>query len=148
MPFSLTRDLDLFRKFYEDEKTLPKWFQESSNNWGVTWDDFKAFCDKCERIYQINRTTLIYVERIGGNGNLHFSQLRGYNIHTESLRTIRDALLTDYDMLFAWIGRHNRGLKSIVEQCGMTANSVEMRKGQSHGKVLVWQCYTVTKNHL
>lgn len=147
MSFQLTRDENLFRQFYEDEKTLPKWFQDGANNWGVTWDDFKAFCDKCERIYSTDNA-LVYVERISQNANLHFSLLRGSNVRIADLGAIRDELLADYDMLFAYVGSHNRGLKRIVEQCGMTANGLEMRKGESHGKVLVWHCYVVTKNVL
>jgi len=146
--FSLTKDESLFKRFYDDEQTYPRHFQESNNTWGNGWDDFKAFCDKCERIYSINGTALVYAERIDDKCNLHFSIIRGTNIDLAALITIRDDLLASYGMLFAYVGSHNRGLRKIVEQLDMVHNGIEMRVGETHGKVIIWQLFTVSRNSL
>ncbi len=143
--FRLTRDETLFRQFYEAEQQMPRWFADGNNTWTTDWESFQVFCNKCERIYEIDGQALIYVERCENNGNLHFSLLRGTPVNISELTAIRDILLADYNTLLAWIGSHNRGLKHIVEQCGMVNTNVEMRKGFTRNKVFVWQLYSVDK---
>ncbi len=146
--FALTKDESLFKQFFNDEQTYPRHFREASSSWGITWDDFKAFCGRCERIYSVDNTCLVYAEHIAGKANLHFSLLRKTRVDIASLRIIRDELLGDYDMLFAYVAKHNRGLRKMVEQLDMVHNGIEMRCGATYGKVVVWQLFTVSRNSL
>ncbi len=120
---------------------MPRHFCDGTSSKITSWDDFKAFCDKCERIYDIDGNGLVYVERIEGNGMLHFSIIRGIQIPYDVLQDIHDELLTHYRTIFGWIHRRNKGLQRIVEQCGLQRTELEMRWRESHGKVMVWDCY-------
>ena len=133
------------QKFWLDERdNKPRWFQDGSQAWGCSWEDFRDFYRQCERVYHLDGV-LIYVERIENNANLHISVLRGATIDIEKLIEIREELLKDYHLLFAWVGKHNRGLKKIVEQCGMQYYGLQMFHGESHGRVLEWRCYSINK---
>lgn len=146
MAFELTRDQTLFKTFWRDERdNMPRWFRDGSNSHRCKWRDFKAFCDRMERIYCIDGGCLVYAERVERAANLHFSLLRGRHITIADLIEILDKLLKEFDMLFCYVGSHNRGLKKIVESCGLTSNGLEMRHSQSHGKVLVWKCYNIVR---
>lgn len=140
----ITKDIDeaTLYKFWQDEATLPQWFQDGSNAWGCSWEDFKEFANNCERIYLINDNALIYVENIDGQANVHISLLRGTTINIQDLKDIKADIHQTYPFIFGWVGRHNRGLKRMVTECGLQPNGLKMFYGKSHGRVMEWQCYS------
>ena len=135
-------DEELQKFWIEERDNMPQWFQDGSQAWGCSWEDFKGFYEQCERVYNLG-DILVYVEKIGEYANLHISLLRGAKIDIPTLLNIRDELLKDYKLLFAWVGKHNRGLKKIVEQCGLKYDGLQMFHGESHGRVLEWRCYSI-----
>lgn len=139
----MATSLNRLKEFWEEERdNMPRWFQDGSQAWGCSWEDFKGFYDQCEKVYDLG-DTLIYVENIDGMANLHVSTLRGVKIDIPKWKEIRDELLTKYTILFAWIGKHNRGLRRIIEQCDFKYHGLQMFHGTSHGKVLEWRCYSI-----
>lgn len=148
MAYRETRDEALLRTFYEAEQQMPRHWKDASNVWTTDWDSFKAFCSNCEHIYSIGETGLVYVQRIGCTANLHFSLLRGSSVQIPTLIDLREQLFLEYDMLFAYVGTRNAGLKQIVRECGMTFSGLEMRRGHTRNRIFVWQLFTVTKNCL
>lgn len=147
--FEITTDEDVFKKFWQnDAEKMPAYFQNGTHAFETCWDDFKGFCEQCDRIYLIDNVALLYVERRGQHANIHFSLVRGETIDIADLIKIRGELFKDFEMIFGWIGSKNRGLKQIIEQCGFHYDGFYMLKGQSHGKVLEWQCYSIRKHEL
>lgn len=88
-------------------------------------------------IYEVGNV-VIYVE---ANGNIHFSKLRGAEADIDGLTALHRELLKEFECLYAWINKRDWRLKRIAERCGFTFSLVEMRKGESHGRVMVWQLY-------
>lgn len=145
----LTRDKELFRRFWRDEKeNTPQFFNDASETWTCSEEDFLGFCDNAERVYLIDGVALLYVERLGTHANIHFSLLRGKTVNVNELLKIRDELFKDYDLIFGWCGKHLRGLKRILEQCGLRFHGTTMLYGQSHGKVLEWQLFSIVKSQV
>lgn len=146
--FEITNDTELFRQFWLNERDRsPRWMADGNETWGCSWDDFKGFAAQCERVYGLDNTALLYVERIGNNANIHISILRGYGVNIPDLLEIRSELLQDYEMIFAWVGSHNRGLKRIVENCGLTFTGFKMYHGFTRKRLFEWHCYSIEKNN-
>ncbi len=144
--FKRTTDEEVFKRFWNNDATAtPQHFQDATHSWNTDWEDFLGFCEQCERVYLIDDSALVYVENVNGNANVHLSVMRGHTIQIEDCRAIRDALLRDYRMIFGWCGQKNRGLRKILEACGLRYYGFEMIHGWSHGKPLIWQCYSLTK---
>lgn len=146
--YERTNDECLFKRLWHDEATnTPRWMQDGNGVWGCTWDDFRGFCEQCERIYT-DGNSLLYVERIGNNANIHFSIIRGEKVDVTDLIRVRNELLRDYEMIFGFCGTHNRGLKKILEACGLRENGFTMYHGFSHSKLLTWKCYSIHRDAL
>ncbi len=120
---------------------MPRHFCDGASSKITSWDDFKAFCDRCERIYDVDGKGLIYVENVEGKGQLHFSKLRGADVDIASIKDVHDDICKYYKIIFGWIYRRNKGLQRIVEQCGLKFTGLEMRHKISHGKIMIWDCY-------
>lgn len=95
-------------------------------------------------IYEVGNV-VIYVET---NGEIHFSKLRGKGVDIDGLIALHRDLLKEFEGLYAWINKRDWGLKRIAERCGFTFSLVERRKGESHGKVMVWQLYKSVVGHV
>lgn len=138
-----SRNFNNYERFWREEReNTPQWFADGSNAWQTSWEDFKGFCNQCWKVYDLG-DVLIYVERVGEAANIHISVMRGAEIEMGRLEAIRDELFQTFPILFGWIGTHNRGLKRIAERLGFRLNGARMLYGQSHGKVLKWDCYSV-----
>lgn len=148
MPYSQTRDEQILKQFWLDERGLPDWFQHGNDAWTCEWDEFKEFCDKCAAIYCVNERVLVYVEEVGTCANLHISVLRGNEATIEDLREARDDILRHYPMMTGWIDARNRGLRRIVESLGLRHFGVEMRHGWSGGRPIKWLCYSVHRSEI
>ncbi len=130
---------ETLRKFWLSERDeMPLWFSDGANSKHVTWEEFKAFCDGMWKIYEID-DALVYVENIEGNANVHFSLLRGGKVG--DLSGIRDEIHKDFPLIFAWVGKHNRGLRKLMEGLGFKWDGLKMYWGKSHGRMLEWRCY-------
>ncbi len=146
--YELTTDADTFRTFWQDELNTPQWCQDGSNTWYTDEQHFLDWCKACWKIYVINDIALVYARKIDRIASVHFSFLRGNDVKTvvPDLFEIRDTFLQDADMLFAYVGTHNRELRKIVENLGFTYQGFKMYEGFSHKRLLTWRCYTLNKN--
>lgn len=125
-------------KYWQNERTFPRYFQDGEEVWKTNGEEeFNEFCAQMYGIYEVGNV-LIYVEP---NGNIHFSKLRGKEIDLDGLLKLKQELLERFECLYAWINKRDWGLKRLAERCGFTFSLTEMRRGSSHGKVMVWQLY-------
>jgi len=144
--FELTRDKEIFRKFWRDElENTPSWLAAGSHAWTCTEDDYLEFCDGCERIYIIDGTSLVYVENVNENANVHFSVLRGSKANIEDMLSIRDILINDYQMVFGWCGSKNWGLKKVLTQCQLKFYGFTMLKGWHRNRPMEWHCFSLSR---
>ncbi len=128
---------------------MPQWYNDGTGSWHTSWEDFLAYCQNCWRIYEVDNVALIYVQRFGDKANIHFSLLRGSKVDfLKELIDIRNDLLLEVELLFGFVGRHNPGLKRIIEQVGFSWKGFSMILGESHGRVLHWRCYSVHQDQL
>lgn len=129
----------VLRKFWKDEATnFPRWFCDGTNSNNVTWDEFKAFCERMWKIYKAG-DALVYVEDVDGHAFVHFSLLRGGTIG--DLTAIRDEIHKEFPFIFGWVGKHNRGLRKLMGSLGFRWDGLKMYQGQSHGRMLEYHCY-------
>ncbi len=140
--FRATQDESILLKYWQDEQTYPQWYRDSNNAWTCTWDNHLNFCKSCWRIYA-NENSLVYVE---ADGNLHCALRRGGKLDGErfngrDLMALRDELFEHFPQLFGWINDCNWGLKRLFLELGFRETGFYMVKGQSHGKVLTWNCF-------
>lgn len=144
--FYETRDKELFRVFWLDEReNTPQWFQDGSNVWHTTWKEFQDFCDGMWRIYSVDDKMLIYVEK---NGEIHLSLRRGEKVEMADLIALRNTVLIHLKSVFGWVGKHNKGMKRIVEELDFKPCGFSMFHGASHGCVLEWECYAVSRENI
>lgn len=146
-----TRDVEVFKGFWQDEKSnTPRFFNDASEVWTTTYNDFLAFCDRSWKVYLVGDNCLVYVEKDGKCANLHISFLRGTDAWglMDDLVKLRNEILTEFELLYAWVGKHNRGLKKMVNALGMHHNGFCMYHGESHGKVLEWQNHSISRREL
>lgn len=142
----LTTDIEMFRKFWMDEKeNAPPFIASGTGAWHRSEEEFIDFCQSCERIYNINNVALLYVENMNGNADIHFSILRGQSVSVGDLRIIRDMLLEDYRMIFGWVGSKNRGLKKLLTSCQLRWYGFSMYKGHLRNRILEWHCYSLSR---
>ncbi len=138
-----TNDQELFKRFWQDEKeNSPRYFNDSGNTWHCSETDFLDFCSRMWRIYCVDETALVYIE---SSGEVHLSVLRGSNSANliSELIEMRNEVLQKLPLLFGWVGAKNRGIRKLMEGIGFQFKGFTMIKGESHGKVLEWHCYTV-----
>lgn len=131
----------ILESYWQVEQQSPRWFQESSGAWERK--DELSFCAKCHSIYEIQGKALVYIEKVGHNAEIHFSIKE--KIEISDLVALKFELLREFDVLFGWILRQNRGMRKVAEQIGFRYDGLRMFYGSSHGKVLEWYCYTVAK---
>jgi len=75
----LIDDKEIFKKFWEDETNMPRWFHDGSGAWHTSLEDFLGFCEQCWRIYLVNDVALVYLEQINSMTiSIHLSVLRGH----------------------------------------------------------------------
>ncbi len=147
--FEITTDESLFKRIWRSERDdVPRFFSDGSNTKNTSWGDFKGFCANCDRVYALNDSGLLYVERIGYNANIHFSLIRGEKVELNDLISIRDEIFKDFDLIFCYVGVHNRPLKRIVESCGLRYEGFYFLYGWSHNRLLEWRCYSLAKNSI
>lgn len=144
--FELTTDENIWLKFWRDEKdNTPAHFQAGTGAWHRIQEEFLDWCRHCAQIYLIDDIALLYVENIDNNANIHFSVLRGHKPEMDDLLALRDILIQNYEMIFGWCGKHNVGLKRMLNACGLKFYGFEMVKGWHRNKPLEWQCYSLTR---
>ena len=143
-----TKDKDTLLKYWKDDHEAPLWFREDNDTWHLTEDVFLGFCEQCWKIFEIDGHALLYVEKIGENANIHFSLLRGTPVPMDDLQELKAYLLSEFNMVFGWITKHNRGLMKVCEQLGLNDYGVRMYHGENRGKVTEWRCYSVNNSHI
>ena len=143
--FVETRDEEVFKKFWHDEKeNSPRYFNDSGNTWHCSESDFLEFCSRMWRIYLVDDTALIYIE---STGEVHLSVLRGADTSTlvSNLIEMRNEVFKKIPLLFAWVGKGNRGIRKLMKGIGGSFHGFTMVKGESHGRALEWECYMATQ---
>ena len=136
-------------QYWHHEQTFPRWYKDSTALKSITRKAFLEFCAKCWRIYEINDTALLYCETLQKDiVNIHFSLVRGTDVSTDALKSIRKDLLGEFKTIYGWVLRQNRGLKKICRELGLEANGVKMIEGTSHNKPLVWECYMLKRKYI
>jgi len=138
--FQETQDESLLLKFWEDEQTYPQWYRDSTNAWTPTWDEHLSFCKSCWRIYA-NENSLVMVEK---SGNVHLALRRGIELddkRIDGLIALRNELFTTFPQLHGWVNDRNWGLKRVFVELGFQESGFMMVKGESHDKVLQWDCF-------
>ncbi len=149
MSYQITNDEQLFKRVWTSERDdVPRFFSDGSHTKTTSWADFKGFCEQCDRTYSLNGQGILYVERIGYNANIHFSLIRGEKVELNDLISIRDEIFQDFELIFGWVGLHNRPLKRLIESCGLRYDGFRMYYGESHGRLLEWRCYSLAKNSI
>lgn len=146
--FAETKDEELFKKFWWDEKeNSPRYFNDSGDTWHCSEADFLDFCSKMWRVYCVDGIALVYIEPSGG---VHLSVLRGSdNANLVSdLIVMRNEVLQKLPVLFGWVGAKNRGIRKLMEGIGFHFDGFTMLKGESHGRVLEWHCYLISQKEL
>lgn len=134
-------------KYYRAEQELPRWYRDSTRVKNASEEQFLEFCEKCTAIFEIDDTALIYCEDRGNSiCEVHFSMIRGTEVPITVMRKARDIVLREYNSIFGWVLKRNRGLRRAMIELEFTPNGVEMIEGNSHGKVLQWDCYWLTKD--
>ena len=138
-------DKQTWLKYWHAEQSFPQWFKSANDVWTMTEDEFIGFCEQCWKIYELDNTALIYVEKIGEHANIHCSILRDADVDVlvASLVDVRIELLKQFKMVFGFVVRQNKGLRRICEKMGMKQNGVKMLHGEFHGKVIEWLCYVI-----
>ena len=126
----------ILESYWQVEQNAPRWFKDSSSVWEKK--DELDFCEKCHSIYEVGNT-LVYIE---DSGEIHFSA-KG-DVDVQSLITLKDDLLQEFDFLFGWILKQNRGMRKVAEQIGFEYDGLRMLKGSSNGRVLEWYCYKIS----
>jgi len=146
--FVETRDEEVFKRFWIDERTnTPQFMQDFGATWICSEADFLEFCQKMWKVYLVNDNTLVYIEP---NGEVHLSVLRGADTSSlvSELIKMRGEVLKTLPLLFGWVGRHNRGIRKLMESIGFQFYGFTMFKGESHGKILEWHCYQIGRREL
>lgn len=133
-------------KWWQIEQNSPKWFKDANSLWGETWDDFNKFCQGCDRIYDLG-DVIIYVQKDQDSANIHIGAVRHARIDIKALCIIRDKLLIEFQVVYGWVLRHNRGIAKLANAVGMTFNGVRMFRGESRGRLLEWRCHAMSKNN-
>lgn len=135
-------------KFREAEAQSPRWYKDACDVWNLDEDTFLGFCEQCYRIYELG-DAIIYCEKTSDTTvEIHFSILRGGKIDVDDLKTLRDELLKEFDMVFGWVVNRNYAVKRICEKVGLRHYGVTMLHGSTHGKPIEWQAYSINKLQL
>ena len=129
---------EVLESYWQVEQNAPRWFKDSSSVWEKK--DELDFCEKCHSIYEVGNT-LVYIE---DSGEIHFSAKGEADV--QSLIILKDDLLQEFDFLFGWILKQNRGMRKVAEQIGFEYDGLRMLKGSSNGRVLEWYCYKINLN--
>jgi len=132
-------------KWWKIEQDSPKWFKDANSLWRENEQDFIAFCAQSHKIYDLGEV-IVYVQGLGDKAEIHFGAVPKAKVDISKLIDIRDELFTEFDMIFGWLLKQNRGMKAIAEQVGMKYQGVQMFHGESRGKVLIWHCHSADKN--
>lgn len=130
-------------KYWEAEQTAPLWFREDMEEKNLTKDIFLGFCEQCWKIFEMNGDSLLYVEKIGNNANIHFSLMRKAQVPMDDLKVLKTLLLSQFDMVFGWVAKHNRGLRKVCEDLGLRDYGLRMYQGENRGRVTEWRCYSI-----
>lgn len=129
-------------KYWEDEKQAPRYFNDATDSWRTTKEQFLEFCAKCAEIHEFGERAVIYIEDVG-HAQIHFSVLRGARVTDliPDFIKLRDETLKRYKMIFGWVCSKNVGLKRILRACEFEHNGMRMFHHQSHGRVMEWHCF-------
>ena len=132
-------------KWWKIEQGSPRWFKDANSLWCEDEQGFIQFCASCYRIYDLGNI-IIYVQKDRELANVHIGATRSAAIDLTQLVVIRNELLQEFAGIYGWLVKQNRGMKCIAEQIGMKHYGVKMLLGESHGKVLEWECFSVNKS--
>lgn len=139
-------DEEVFKRFWKNDATdTPKHFQASTRSFDTSWEDYLAFCLACERVYLLDDVALLYIERVGDNANIHFSLIRGERVDVNDLLAIRNALFKDYQIIYGWCGNRNKGLRQMLEACGLKWRGFTMHNTYYRGRVMAWHCHSLSR---
>ncbi len=140
---SLERDRDIILAYHEVEQNAPQWFRDGSDVWQK--DDLLEWCKRHHKIYEIENKALLYVEP---TGEVHFSVKRGENglDLIPALLEIRAELFKEFDTLYGWMLKQNRGLKKICESVGFKYEGFRVFHGVVKNRVAEWHCHSMEKS--
>ncbi len=143
--YRITNDTELFKLFWSDERqNSPRYFNDSGSTWVCTETDFQGFCQRMWRVYNVDDRALVYIEP---SGEVHLSVLRGAdtsNLVTDLIE-MRNEVLQEKPLLFGWVGAKNRGIRKLMKSIGFKFQGFSMWYGESHSKVLQWDCFVATQ---
>lgn len=146
---TVENDEELLLKFWEAEKQTPRWFRDAGNAWVTSDIEFLEFCKSCWRIYLfLEEKAVMYVGKIGTIANIHLSLMPDAdkaNLIKELFEIEFDILEVECNSIIGWVAKQNRGLRRICEQLGLRFYGFSRFKGETHGKVIEWQCHGITK---
>jgi len=145
------RDDDVLQRFWQDEReNMPRWIGDGTDARCIDRDGFIEFCHRMWKIYLINDEGLLYIEKHGDIGEIHFSLLRNADAvkMIPDFIDIRNKTLGQVDMICGWTVRQNKGLQRILNACGFNYYGLQMFYGESHGKVLEWRCFSINRRQL
>lgn len=123
----------------DERVNAPRFLQDATDAWHCTEEDFLTFCRNCWKVFLVDEA-LVYVEN---SGEIHFSILRGAPL--PDLVPLRTFLLKQLSVIWGWVHPRNRGLIRFLETLGFEYHGYNMIYGQSHGKVLEWHCYILSR---
>ena len=149
--FQECNDQEVFKIFWRNEKDCtPRWFNDGSQTWHCSESDFLEFCANSWKVFCVDNTALVYVEKDGVCANVHLSILRGSDASDllENLIKLRNELLKDFELLYAWVCTRDRGLKRLMDGLGFSWYGFTMIHGTTHGKVMEWKNYSISRREL
>ncbi len=137
-----------YLKYWNIEQKSPRWFRTSNGLWRESESDFIEFCDQLHRVYDLGEV-IVYVQKVSDiSAEIHFGAERNAKVDVTRLLETRDEILQDFDMIFGWLLKQNRGMKKIADQVGMTYQGVKMLNGSYKDKILEWHCHSLDKSSL
>ena len=149
MILTVKNNLPELLKFWEYEQTTPRWFRETCRTNEFDEKDYLDWCAKMWRIYGLlDNKAAVMVAKHGTRAEIHFSFLPDADKATlidELIQIRADIFCAGIEVIFGWVARQNRGLRKICEQLGLTFYGFRRFSGESHGRVIEWQCYGISQ---
>jgi hypothetical protein len=144
----IVTDEPTLMRYFENDKTAPRWFKDANGIDGMSAEYYLGFCKNCWRIYEIDDVALLYCEEGKKAIGIHFSVMRGKSVPMHDLWLIRNAVFQEFEMIFGWVARQNKGTQRMCVELGLEYRGMKMLNGSTHGKVIEWKCYSMTRQNV
>lgn len=128
-------------KFWEAERRAPRWLRQSNETDKYTAEENVEWAKQHKVYFLADGRAALFA---APSGEIHFSILADASLEnlTVELEEVKADLLTSgVKVIFGWVLRQNRGLRSVCEQLGMRFSGLRRFKSFSHGRVCEWYCY-------